>query len=68
MSDIVLSEAAGCTYTERKGTPPCNKMCDPEQTLCPYHLLIVKAKADAKKPVAKEPPPRSHRTPRGYEA
>ena len=58
-------EAKGCLHREHKGAPPCNKMCDAGQTLCPHHLLMTQA-ASAKKPVAKATS-QTHRTPRGYE-
>ena len=53
----------GCQHREHKGQPACNKLCDPEQTLCPHHLLLAQLKKG-------KPPQKSagtsHRTPRAY--
>jgi hypothetical protein len=61
-----MREAPGCSYREREDKPPCNKVCDAGETMCPHHLLLTKTAA-APKPPAKEDSKRKFRTPRGYD-
>jgi hypothetical protein len=63
-----MSELEGCSHREHKDSPPCNKVCDAGETLCPHHLVL------SKMPRRKPPAPataiesgRKFRTPRGYD-
>jgi hypothetical protein len=40
MSD---DEARGCAHREHKDTAPCNKLCNPGHSMCPYHELLADA-------------------------
>jgi hypothetical protein len=57
----------GCQYREHKGESTCNKICDPGQTLCPFHLLITSTRP-SDGPTAKRmrEATRPVKTPRGY--
>lgn len=35
-----MSDETGCQYRENPAASRCNKLCDPGQRLCPYHLLL----------------------------
>jgi hypothetical protein len=52
--------AAGCQYRQHEGESTCNKICDPGQTLCPFHLLLTTHELQEAKS------PQSFKTPRGY--
>jgi hypothetical protein len=62
------TEAVGCSYREREDKPPCNKVCDAGEALCPHHLLL---QATTRKPPAPAPAAedgqRRWKTPRGYD-
>ena len=30
----------GCTYREHEGHALCNKLCDPNRVMCPFHLML----------------------------
>jgi hypothetical protein len=38
----------GCHHREHEHTAPCNKLCEPGHTLCPYHQLLADFEADRK--------------------
>lgn len=55
----------GCQHQENDGASKCNKVCDPGQTLCPFHRLL----ADNPPDTTKAKPPKtvqSFKTPRAY--
>jgi hypothetical protein len=59
-------EPEGCSYREHERAPLCNKVCDPGERWCPYHLLLQNPAIIPKTP-AKEDGPQHFRTPRGYD-
>ena len=44
----------GCSHREHEHTAPCNKLCEPGETQCPYHQLLAHAAAAAKEKRAQE--------------
>jgi hypothetical protein len=62
-----MSEETGCSHREHKDSPPCNKVCDAGQSLCPHHLFF--QMAGKRKPPTPVPEDeyRKFRTPRGYD-
>jgi hypothetical protein len=64
----------GCSYREREDKPPCNKVCDAGEALCPHHLLLQSVLQTQYPPKRKPPAPapapdgeRRWKTPRGYD-
>ena len=55
---------AGCQHQENPAASKCNKLCDPGETLCPYHLLLAAVELDAEK--RKPQPAQTYKTPRAY--
>jgi hypothetical protein len=51
----------GCEYKKRDFDPPCNKVCDPGETLCPHHKLLTEHAKAQKQAKADD------KTPRGYQ-
>ena len=50
----------GCQYREHKDGVECHKVCDPGQSLCPFHLMLTSHDAEQGKE------PRAMKTPKGY--
>lgn len=48
----------GCQYREHEGQSMCHKVCDPGETLCPFHRLMTSHNLKEEKSAVK--------TPRGY--
>ncbi len=62
-----MPETNGCSYVVNQHTGAlCHKVCDAEQTMCPHHILLTSANADAKKPPRSVQPNPVHKTPRAY--
>lgn len=62
--------SAGCQHREHEGATRCNKLCDPDQTLCPFHKLLLTSHGRPKDgPVAERmrEATRPLKTPRGYQ-
>jgi hypothetical protein len=52
----------GCQYREHEGQSTCNKLCNPGETLCPYHQILT-AEAGAELDTVTK----TYKTPRGYQ-
>lgn len=54
----------GCQYREHKLQTACHKVCDPGQTLCPFHLLLTSEDGPTAERMRQAT--RLVKTPRGY--
>jgi hypothetical protein len=60
-------ERPGCIYRDHAGAAHCNKICDPDQTLCPFHLLITSHPTDKTTEERMREATRPTKTPRAYQ-
>jgi len=54
-------EPAGCNHRESEHETTCNKVCNPGETLCPYHKLLTQQTGAELNTVTK-----TYQTPRAY--